>query len=665
MGMKVQVPQAGIYNLIDQAYQAGGEYQWAREALVNSIQAEATWVQFGIDRQGIEKQGVARRYVADNGVGMNQEDMKLFLSSFGGGGRSISITENFGQGFKASCYKWNPYGIVVMSWTQDNPEGAMIWIYLNQQTQEWELKDFDVPEVDDYGVEYTDVADCVLPHYNEELGLDLRLFKTEEIKKAGQGTVFLFLGDSKDRETAHGDYNRNENTIRGIVKYLNSRFVDIPEGITVGVTSLESKAAKDETERRESRDNFVVYAGSGKRSTLHSRTVKGVMNSLPSPYKSGTVKVRNDTEIDWYLTEALGVKGDGSYGPSAPFMMVKYENEAYNRYYGAKTFRRFGISDTLDKRVWLVIKPPKYDQDHPTRWGVMPQASRGTLIAKGGTDLPWNQWEDDFWKSMPKEISDAMAEASSGESSSGDEGRRERLKRTTARLSTRMRPRTLVHSEDGSEKGTPSGDHTGESREGVMANRAERRAAAKKARNNKDVGGNGKVDLLDADEDGDLLGKMRPKGDGIPAICWDSSFPEEELFTAARYDKKDERNGSRGTIHMNLSFPMFVNEFKYWGTEWPRASDSELIEVIKQVYEDEIVSKVMHAHKMRGQVVGHVDSKEIRINNAQIEEWTSPESLTASLLGLTNVESRIRVLAGGKFGSAASKSTTKAAKKKK
>ena len=114
MSRQVSVDNSAVGNLIRQAYQAGGKFQWVRESLVNSIQAEATWVKFGIEESGYESQGVLRRYVADNGHGMNEDELGDFLSHFGSGGREISDHGNFGQGFKASCYLWNPYGIVVL-----------------------------------------------------------------------------------------------------------------------------------------------------------------------------------------------------------------------------------------------------------------------------------------------------------------------------------------------------------------------------------------------------------------------------------------------------------------------------------------------------------------------------------------------------------------------
>ncbi|MGF0319387.1 hypothetical protein [Nocardia fluminea] len=230
MGSIASVSQEGTAYLIRQAYEAGEKWQWAREALVNGIQAKATSIEFGVEPQGFKSKGVLRRYIADNGIGMSPEDIKIFLMSFGGGGRPIGLTQNFGQGFKSSCYEWNPYGIIVASWTKDDPEGCMIWIHRVTRAGKiyWELKDF---EVDEDG----SVEDVVAPLYLDKIGVDVAQLKTKEIEEAGHGTVFLFLGKSPDDDTHRGDVDRGEDNVkRGIIIYINSRFLEIPQGVTVG-----------------------------------------------------------------------------------------------------------------------------------------------------------------------------------------------------------------------------------------------------------------------------------------------------------------------------------------------------------------------------------------------------------------------------------------------
>ncbi|MEU2038277.1 hypothetical protein [Nocardia niwae] len=651
MGKIVTVPDENVHHLIRQAYVAGGPYQWAREALVNSIQAKATWVYFGVDEESFTEHGVARRYVADNGVGMNEENLQLFLSSFGGGGRTISLTENFGQGFKASCYEWNPYGIIVLSWTEETPEGRMIWIHFDERHDRWQLKDFDIyyPGSDPAGPP-DDINDCIPPSFNPSLGIDLRKFHFDEIKQAGHGTVFLFLGDSPTRDTVSGDFKRGEDEVkRGIVNYLNTRFVEIPGDVSVRVATLEPKPA--ETTRRETKDKVLV-APDGTRYAIHPRRVNGIKAVISPNHQPGTVMVKHGTKIEWYLTDENEDALSQEKGPTKPLIVVQYENEAYDRKDRLQQYRQFGIPDAIRMRLWIFIVPPAYKESEPTRWGVMPQASRGMLIGKGSTNLPWEDWQDNFYQQLPGPIKKAIEQSRSGETDSNDQDRRERLKRTMERLATRFRPPLLVKNDSGRESGNPASSTTGAPRIGSGSPRAEKSILPKPHKNAKDSGGTGDKIILNPDESGEFAGSMRRKSDGLPDVKWET-FRDDDVVHAARFDEKlSEGGASFGTISINLAFPLFRNEFKFWVEEYPKADQQEMIALVKQVYEDELVSKLMHAYKLKGQELAEdEDGNPIRIKDEDLEKWISPEALTAAALGLVNVEQRIRVTAGSRFGS--------------
>ena len=595
MGKVVGVRNQDVHYLITQAYQAGGEYQWAREAAVNAIQADATWIRFGVEEQGFAESGVARRYIADNGIGMNEEDLRIFLSSFGGGGRAIGMTANFGQGFKSSCYEWNPYGIIVVSWTGDTPDGRMIWIERVREGSEtfWALRNFEL----DLGDGEYEFADCVAPAVVPEIGIDISGLKTPEIDEAGHGTVFLFLGDGPRRDTVNGDYLRGETSVRGIAAYLNARFIDMPEGVDLSVESLETR------EEDSPKDRYILD-NKGERRYLSVRVVRGTRAGIKREGTvSGRMTARHGTTIQWYLTDAPDLKKDATYRPTKPSIMVKYDDEAYNVRSDAGTYRRFGISEPeIQQRLWLIIEPPKF-REGSASWGVFPQASRGTLMAKGGGELPWDDWFDHFYTHMPQEIREALAECRAGESSDDPADRRERLKRVQSRFGTRWRPAVLGESIRGRLPGHPAapGDAAG-------PNSGGRRAAATRvapAARGKNVGSGGKTVILDPDSAGKAFGFERRKSDGIPAVEWDKSFsePGERQF-AARFDSRDVRDGSHGTVHFNASWPMFAQQIQFWQEEFPRADAQAVQELVRGAYEDEVVSKVMHAYKLRNSVVG-------------------------------------------------------------
>jgi hypothetical protein len=436
---------------------------------------------------------------------------------------------------------------------------------------------------------------------------------------------------------------------RGIVNYLNSRFVEIPGDVSVRVATLEPKPV--ETARRESKDKVIVRPDGGK-FAIHPRRVRGIKAVISPKHQYGTVMVKHGTKIEWYLTDEDENALSQEKGPTKPLIVVQYENEAYDRKDRPQQYRQFGIPDAIRMRLWIFIVPPPYKEAEPTRWGVMPQASRGMLIGKGSTSLPWEDWQDNFYQQMPGPIKRAIEESRSGDTDGNDQDRRDRLKRTMERLATRFRPPLLVKSDIGPESGNPASSTTGAPRIGAGIPRAGNSVEIKPRSSSKDSGGNGDKIILNSDEAGEFAGVVRRKSDGLPDVKWET-FREDDVVHAARFDEKiSEGSASFGTISINLAFPLFRNEFQFWAEEYPKADENEVIALVKQVYEDELVSKLMHAYKLKGQELAtDEDGNPIRVKDEDLEKWISPEALTAAALGLVNVEQRIRGTAGARFGS--------------
>jgi len=71
--MKIGI--TGASNFVNRMFEACGSYQWAREFLKNSLEAQATRIEFGIEWQAVEKKGIYRRTIIDNGTGMSGEEL--------------------------------------------------------------------------------------------------------------------------------------------------------------------------------------------------------------------------------------------------------------------------------------------------------------------------------------------------------------------------------------------------------------------------------------------------------------------------------------------------------------------------------------------------------------------------------------------------------------
>src|ERR671912_2576760 len=134
--MKLRI--TGASNFVNRMFEACGNYQWAREFLKNSLEANATKIEFGIEWQAVEKLGTYRRTVIDDGLGMDREELLKFFSTLGEGAKKIGgIHDNFGVGAKIAALPWNPEGVVVISYKAGI--GSMIWMVLDEDSGDYEL----------------------------------------------------------------------------------------------------------------------------------------------------------------------------------------------------------------------------------------------------------------------------------------------------------------------------------------------------------------------------------------------------------------------------------------------------------------------------------------------------------------------------------------------
>ena len=649
---RVGVPDDNVAHLIRQAYQAGDKYQWAREAAVNSIQADATWIHFGVESQGIHNRGVPRRYVADNGIGMEPDELVDYLASFSHGGRSIGANENFGQGFKSSCYEWNQYGIVIASWTKKNPDGAMIWIHQVESDGKkyWQLKSFDLYDDDN---NLLGDQDSVEPTYLDEIGVDVAELKFDEIKRAGQGTVFLFLGDSAERDTSEGDYLRKETTTKSI-SYLNTRFITLPKN--VGVTYDRFRTANRGTSQDGTFFEFTPPHENRKlKKSLSPVKIEGVAQRIghgealnPAQVQTGKVDVPRGTSVTWFLTDKSDdLKGNDTYKTKKPSVILKYENESYEVNDTPQRFRDFGIIPELKNRIWLIVEPP-ISQEGSDKWGVQPQASRSHLFGSGGeTEMPWAEWADSFATKLPNAIAVAARDALRDESSSSDDASRsERLKRLQQNLGNRFRSESLIANDAGDQTGSPTAYPVDEPRT-LGGTRAESDKPAAKAHKKSGSTGSARI-KVNNDKAEELKAQAELRHSGVPHVQW-ITFDDDEMIHAARWDRNISHEGSFGTIYFNEAFPIFEQQIKHWSERFPQASTAAVRDQIKSFYEDEIASKVMHINNLINTTLYRNDQgEEIKIRSIDVEDMLSEAALTTACLGLVSADRSI--VQSGKLG---------------
>lgn len=81
-------------------------------------------------------------------------------------------------------------------------------------------------------------------------------------------------------------------------------------------------------------------------------------------------------------------------------------------------------------------------------------------------------------------------------------------------------------------------------------------------------------------------------------------------------------------------------------TEYPKAPAAKVEQIVKDAYAEYLVAKVIHINGLKGKVEG--------LDNGRILAMQEPLALTVGLLGLVNVEHRIRTVAGATFGKSTS-----------
>ena len=616
---------AGTHHFIERTYRESGQFQWVREVLMNSIEAKATRVEFGIEWQAVENQGVYRRLIADDGCGMRAAELVEFFNTFGGGGKPIGgIHDNFGVGSKTSLLPWNQYGMVVVSWVDGDP--SMIWVKRDPETGDYGLKLERC--ITASGIETLDAV--YDPYDDQQHGCDWSLVKPEWI--TDHGTVIVLLGNSPSTDTVEGDPGRSEADIKGISSFLNRRFWKIPDGMDVYVDELRT------SDRSSWPSSEPIAHGSpdksGKDRRTNTRHIEGARFYITYPdarpgihgkiEAQGTVDLRDGTKVSWYLWDGERPKVQ-SYAAISGYIAARYKNELYDIATHHSTYRSFGISESsVRTRLWLIVRPVV---DHDDKRGVYPRTDRSSLLVKGGPNaggpLPWNEWAAEFADNMPAELLQALTDSRKGDFGSiNDESWRERL---ADRFGSRWRIPRFIAKSNGSTKLDPNAPPPRKSKR-IDEPTEPRIRDAKKA----PIHRVGKAGTLIAGEPVSVHG-------GIPT--WRTVGAQDVgPGMLAAWDDRDPRY-PEGVVLINVEHPVMVSVIDHWQSQYADHHAGDISKAVIETYGQVAVSKVAHSEHLKSILPSHVVEKSLR----------SEDALTMSLLGLMAEEHLISTRVGGKF----------------
>jgi hypothetical protein len=610
----------GVGNLLEREYRNSPAYQWGRELARNGLEAGATNIEFGPEWEGVKATGTYRMQYADDGHGMTKEELREYMRTLGKGGKIVGGPhDNYALGSRMTLLPWNPAGVVVIS-VRDG-EAYMVKMMFDPDAAEGE-GEFVLEEVEWKDTDGNDgLATVYPPYYDDEMGIDWAATIPKFIRDAGHGTTFTLLGRSLGEDTIDGDSERGESNRFLGRKYFNTRFWQLPEGVSLRVYEMP-----------EDRSLWAPDKG-------QFRTVRGARSLIEYRKKDGTgfieasnvVPLPDGTKVHWWLRTEPKVE-TGGLGATSAYIGVLYRDELYGQAYtesedgdtktGANVYRQFGIgSDSVRRRVFLVIEPPEYDEATGAS-GVAPSTGRADLYWMGSgissRSVKPSDWSADFGGKVPKEILDAInAEYDSREQS---DDREERLKRVMDRFADRWKAsRARVQPAETDTTTTPTSPGTAP-RSPIDSPTKPRKPRKKKV---VVVRGRGGDTVIGQPDTGATPAKRTTVSVGVPNCRWVTAEDINDGGMIAAWQKPSAQDPN-GCIELDEDHPVVRTQIEHWQNQYSPAVKNDVEKLVKDAYEDVAVAKVSHLHALTGVVFSEEQRDTMLLNPA----------LSASLLGL-------------------------------
>jgi hypothetical protein len=358
--------------LLDRLGQDCSPLQYLRELTQNAIEAirrtrkggeviwDVDWISY--DLAG----GPMRACIIDNGDGMTGEEMIRFINQLSSSGSEQSFTGNYGVGAKIAAATKNPIGVIYQSWK--NGEGNMVQLEK-------------IAETGEYGLRQWRLKDGIYQHY---MPLDDAI-KPHEIECHGTKVVLMGMTANDSTITPPPDV---ASPSRWISKYLNTRYLQFPAGITI-------KAREGWDNPRTDKDRNVLRTLTGQKPYLDQHSIA-----------SDSVNVTGAVVHWWILKEEPAITNNSGFIESAGHVAALYQNELYDRATaraGTAMLQRFGILFGY-RFVVLYIEPNPDD-----RLSLTTNTARTTLLLNG-EKLPWDEWAVEFREKMPKRLAEFVGE---------------------------------------------------------------------------------------------------------------------------------------------------------------------------------------------------------------------------------------------------------------
>jgi len=344
------------------------DLQGLRELTVNGLDAIAALgdravgrVVWDLDWQRFDASTgrVRKLSVTDTGTGMTPEQLRRYINQLASSGREQSAAGNFGVGAKVAAGSRNPHGLEYRSWYRG--QGALVR-FKRHPDGRWGLE----PQ------RWTDGrSDFWRPLDEHE--------KPWLLRGHDHGTQVVLLGQHERHDTTQPPYSVTESRRQWITRYLNGRFLRLPERVEVLVREQHGHGQPRQLRRIHGEEHH-----------LQQRAIA-----------AGAVQL-SDALVQWWVLDDdhRARRREGTLWASTGHAAAVFDEEVYDilpqTRGGYGRLQDFGIRFGYE-RVVLHLAP------HVPAGRLQCNTARTSLLLDH-EPLPWARWSEEFAAAMPDDI---------------------------------------------------------------------------------------------------------------------------------------------------------------------------------------------------------------------------------------------------------------------
>ena len=537
--------------------------------------------------------------LVDTGDGMTGDEMIRFINQLSSSGSEQSFEGNYGMGAKIAAATKNPAGVIYQSWK--NGEGHMIQLEKNSDSGEyglrqWELKDGAYSHV-------VPLDDAVRP---AEIG--------------SHGTKVILVGSKNSDNTITAPPDTSSPS-RWISRYLNTRYFEFPEGLTV-------KAREGWDSPRTDKDRNILRSITGQKSYLKQHAIA-----------SGIQPIAGAKVHWWILKDEPAISSNSGFIQFAGHVAAIYQGELYDRATaraGTALLQAFGI---LFGHRFVVL----YVEPAATNGQMLTTNTARTTLLLNGEQLPWDEWAYEFRESMPKQLAQFVSEKASALTERDHVSSiKERLKNVMDLFKVsryRPAPAGVYLSDETSAVRVGQSPFSGSKSQGGGGVGKDVGVATKGQRD----GEVGNIYHLFEKKGGIPSDKL--DADPFPTVRWVSIKDGGRTEDDGTEDKAATYISSQNTLLINADFRVFTDMIARLLKEKDGPGGAGLHDAVEQVvhqwFEQALIETVIGIQQLKG-------SKEW--GHDQITIALSPEALTSAVMQRYHVYIACRRDLGAKFG---------------